>query len=84
MEQRQRSSLGSSPYQSLGDRPEMELDLWEGQFKLGDQEQESGLDDDLEEYTGHYTGATCWGEDSSVNMGTVSEISDDVFNYEVN
>jgi len=56
----------------------MELDLWEGQFKLGDQEQESGLDDDLEEYTGHYTGATCWGEDSSVNMGTVHQLQEAV------
>ena len=72
-------SSASSPYQSLGDRPEMELDLWEGQFNLsslaGADDEDLGLggegrrgEDLLEMYS---SGATCWGEDSSVTMGTV-------------
>ena len=71
-------SSASSPYQSLGDRPEMELDLWEGQFNLsslaGAEDEDLGLgagegqEDMVEMYS---RGATCWGEDSSVTMGTV-------------
>ena len=72
-------SSASSPYQSLGDRPEMELDLWEGQFNLsslaGAEDEDLGLggegsreEDLLEMYS---SVATCWGEDSSVTMGTV-------------
>ena len=72
-------SSASSPYQSLGDRPEMELDLWEGQFNLsslaGAEDEDLGLrgegpsQEDLVEMYGR--GSTCWGEDSSVTMGTV-------------
>ena len=74
-------SSASSPYQSLGDRPEMELDLWEGQFNLsslaGAEDEDLGLgagegqEDLVEMYS---RGATCWGEDSSVTMGTVRGI----------
>ena len=75
-----RSSTSSpSPYQSLGDRPEMELDLWEGQFNLSslkflDGDEPDSLDlssftqEELETYR---MGSTCWGKDSSVTMGTV-------------
>ena len=77
-------SSASSPYQSLGDRPEMELDLWEGQFNLsslaGADDEDLGLggegrreEDLLEMYS---SGATCWGEDSSVTMGTVRSQKD--------
>ena len=57
----------------------MELDLWEGQFNLsslaGAEDEDLGLgageglsQDQVEMYS---RGATCWGEDSSVTMGTV-------------
>ena len=56
----------------------MELDLWEGQFNLsslaGAEDEDLGLgagegqEDLVEMYS---RGATCWGEDSSVTMGTV-------------
>ena len=57
----------------------MELDLWEGQFNLsslaGAEDEDLGLggegsreEDLLEMYS---SVATCWGEDSSVTMGTV-------------
>ena len=65
-----------SPYTSLGDRPEMELDLWEGQFSLqpGDTEAaELQLSPDLEPGAAMYrSGSTQWGQDSEVTMGTVS------------
>ena len=100
-----RSSASVSPYQSLGDlgprslgdRPEMELDLWEGQFNLsslaGPEDEDLGAGEvqgyflpilscyvyfiskglSQEELVEMYSrGATCWGEDSSVTMGTVS------------
>ena len=81
----QRQSVSSTPYQSLGklyfqtaakykddhpgDRPEMELDLWEGQFNLSSLQGLQGLTD--EEYEDYTRGATCWGGDSVVTMGTV-------------
>ena len=57
----------------------MELDLWEGQFNLsslaGAEDEDLGLageglsqEDLVEMYS---RGSTCWGEDSSVTMGTV-------------
>ena len=59
----------------------MELDLWEGQFNLsslaGAEDEDLGLgagegqEDLVEMYS---RGATCWGEDSSVTMGTVRGI----------
>ena len=79
MENVRSSTSSPSPYQSLGDRPEMELDLWEGQFNLsslkfleGDESAEydgaSLTEEELDQYR---TRSTCWGEDSTVNMGTV-------------
>jgi len=79
-------SSASSPYQSLGDRPEMELDLWEGQFNLsslaGAEDEDLGLageglsqEDLVEMYS---RGSTCWGEDSSVTMGTVHQMQESV------
>eukprot|EP00092_Neocalanus_flemingeri_P031823 GFUD01034570.1.p1 GENE.GFUD01034570.1~~GFUD01034570.1.p1 ORF type:complete len:412 (+),score=181.49 GFUD01034570.1:75-1310(+) len=75
----------SSPFQSLGERPEMELDLWEGQFNLSsptlehfttslstEDLQKLGLED------GPGDSSTCWGEDSRVNMGTVQQLQDQV------
>ena len=63
-------SSTSSPYQSLGDKPEMEFDLYEGQFQLGEDTDNSldvsGLNEELNR------SSTCWGEDSRFNMGTVS------------
>jgi len=82
-----RSSTSSpSPYQSLGDRPEMELDLWEGQFNLSslkflDGDEPDSLDlssltqEELESYR---MGSTCWGKDSSVTMGTVHQLQEAV------
>jgi len=82
-----RSSTSSpSPYQSLGDRPEMELDLWEGQFNLSslkflDGDEPDSLDlssltqEELETYR---MGSTCWGKDSSVTMGTVHQLQEAV------
>ena len=79
-----RESPHSSPYQSLGknissllqiqssppgDRPEMELDLWEGQFNLSSLQGLVGLED--EEFS---RGPSCWAEDSVVTMGTVSHL----------
>ena len=56
-----------------GDRPEMELDLWEGQFNLSSLQGLEGLAD--EEYEEDYSrGSTCWGEDSEVTMGTVRQV----------
>ena len=51
----------------------MELDLWEGQFNLsslqGLAEEEYGG----EEEENYSRSSTCWGEDSVVTMGTVSD-----------
>lgn len=48
----------------------MELDLWEGQFNLSSLQGLEGLTE--EQYEEEYSrGATCWGEDSVVTMGTV-------------
>ena len=66
----------ASPFQSLGERPEMELDLWEGQFNLSSPTMEqfttSLSTEDLQQL-GLVEGdsSTCWGEDSAVTMGTV-------------
>ena len=64
------TSSSPSPYTSLGDRPEMELDLWEGQFSL--EAAELQLSPDLEPGAAMYrSGSTQWGQDSEVTMGTV-------------
>lgn len=60
-----------SPYHSLGDRPEMELDLWQGQFNLSSLQGLEGLTDEEFEEEDYSRGSTCWGEDSVVTMGTV-------------
>ena len=73
------TSSSPSPYTSLGDRPEMELDLWEGQFSLQPADTEAAelqLSPDLEPGAAMYrSGSTQWGQDSEVTMGTVSEDS---------
>ena len=73
------ASSSPSPYTSLGDRPEMELDLWEGQFSLQPADTEAAelqLSPDLEPGAAMYrSGSTQWGQDSEVTMGTVSEDS---------
>jgi hypothetical protein len=67
----------ASPFQSLGERPEMELDLWEGQFNLSSPTIEhfttSLSTEDLQQL-GPVEGdsSTSWGKDSAVTMGTVS------------
>lgn len=79
MEQRSKSS-SPSPYQSLGDRPEMELDLWEGQFNLSGSRIVDG-DDDSPEHDQEtiYSGdTTWWGEDSAVSMSTVQQMQEAV------
>ena len=69
-------ALQASPFTSLGERPEMELDLWEGQFNLSSptlkQFTTSLSTEDLQQL-GLMEGdsSTCWGEDSTVTMGTV-------------
>ena len=69
------ASSSPSPYTSLGDRPEMELDLWEGQFSLQPADTETAelqLSPDLEPGAAMYrSGSTQWGQDSEVTMGTV-------------
>ena len=69
------TSSSPSPYTSLGDRPEMELDLWEGQFSLQPADTEAAelqLSPDLEPGAAMYrSGSTQWGQDSEVTMGTV-------------
>jgi hypothetical protein len=68
--------MQASPFQSLGERPEMELDLWEGQFNLSSQTMEqfstSLSTEDLQQLgLVERDSSTCWGEDSAVTMGTV-------------
>jgi len=78
MEQRSKSS-SPSPYQSLGDRPEMELDLWEGQFNLSGSRIMDGDDDSPEHDQVVYSGdTTWWGEDSAVSMSTVQQMQEAV------
>eukprot|EP00090_Calanus_glacialis_P009582 TRINITY_DN17971_c0_g1_i1.p1 TRINITY_DN17971_c0_g1~~TRINITY_DN17971_c0_g1_i1.p1 ORF type:complete len:408 (-),score=146.41 TRINITY_DN17971_c0_g1_i1:22-1245(-) len=73
----------ASPFQSLGERPEMELDLWEGQFNLSSPTMEqfttSLSTEDLQQL-GLVEGdsSTCWGEDSAVTMGTFQHLQDQV------
>lgn len=71
-----RQSPSSSPYQSLGDRPEMELDLWEGQFNLSSLQGLVGLEEG--QYEDFSRGTTCWAEDSVVTMGTVHQLREEV------
>jgi len=54
----------------------MELDLWEGQFNLSSLQGLQGLTD--EEYEDYSRGATCWGGDSVVTMGTVQQLQEEV------
>ena len=67
----------ASPFQSLGEMPEMELDLWEGQFNLSSPTMEqfttSLSTEDLQKLgLAEGDSSTCWGEDSAVTMSTVS------------
>ena len=56
------TSSSPSPYTSLGDRPEMELDLWEGQFNLSSLQGLEGLtEEEYEEDYDYSRGSTCWG-----------------------
>jgi len=71
-----RQSPSSSPYQSLGDRPEMELDLWEGQFNLSSLQGLEGLEEG--QYEDFSRGTSCWAEDSVVTMGTVHQLQEEV------
>jgi hypothetical protein len=79
----------ASPFQSLGERPEMELDLWEGQFNHSSPSMEqfttSMSTEDLQQL-GLVEGdsSTCWGEDSAVTMGTVSNSLWRKFEYRKN
>ena len=66
----------ASPFTSLGERPEMELDLWEGQFNLSSpilEQFTTSLSTEELQQLGLMEGdsSTCWGEDSTVTMGTV-------------
>ena len=51
----------------------MELDLWQGQFNLSSLQGLEGLTDEEFEEEDYSRGSTCWGEDSVVTMGTVSD-----------
>jgi len=57
----------SSPFTSLGEKGEMEMDLWEGQFNL------DHFSGSIEEDS-----STHWGEESAVNMATVQQLQDPV------
>jgi len=73
----------ASPFTSLGERPEMELDLWEGQFNLSSpilEQFTTSLSTEELQQLGLMEGdsSTCWGEDSTVTMGTVQQLQDQV------
>lgn len=83
--QKNMTNFQASPFQSLGDKPEMELDLWEGQFNLSsptlEQFTTSLSTEDLHKLgleDGGVDSSTCWGEDSRVTMGTVQQLQDQV------
>jgi len=78
-----RSGAQASPFTSLGERPEMELDLWEGQFNLSSpilEQFTTSLSTEELQQLGLMEGdsSTCWGEDSTVTMGTVQQLQDQV------
>jgi len=71
----------ASPFASLVERPEMELDLWEGQFHLSSPNLEHltstlSTDELLELGLADTDSSTHWGEDSTVTMGTVQQLQD--------
>jgi len=78
-----RNGAQASPFTSLGERPEMELDLWEGQFNLSSpilEQFTTSLSTEELQQLGLMEGdsSTCWGEDSTVTMGTVQQLQDQV------
>ena len=82
-DQLENAAAQASPFTSLGERPEMELDLWEGQFNLSsptlEQFTTSLSTEDLQKLGLEDEGgdsSTCWREDSRVTMGTVSLLSE--------